>query len=298
MTWLAILLCLAPEGALQAATLPVEPVGVARQEDARAQLKFAGEAKHRMRGTRGVERRNARLRAVEAYRAVRQYHPRERAVVSESCFRAGELLRSAGSTDAAIVEFEHAQDYGRACLFRPRAGLELGHIYRRLGRSMDALSAYEAVEAMGSEFPEQRDLAAYWQGKVQLILQRPADARRAFERAARKGVEPLRRIRAFDAWADILIEARDLEGAAGVLDLCTRSLAEHAAELSTLGVRVRATLESMGAPAKLARAIKKRGRYGGGVARALNSFRTNETPSISDLTACRGRGVHHLGHGS
>jgi len=211
-----------------------------------------------LRGTTGERRAAARQGAVAAYRAVRHYWPRERALVAEASFRAGELLRSAGSGELALAEFAHAQDHGKGTPYRARAGLEIGHLHRRAGRLMFALASYEAVEALGPDWAEERDLAAFWQARCQIDLGRPGDGLRCLERAARGGVEPLQRIRAFDSWCSLLIETGDLESAAGVLEECRQALAAHALERSLLGVRVRAALDRMRSPARLARAVKAR----------------------------------------
>lgn len=232
--------------------------GVPRRATPEAQLELALEAKRALRGTRGERRQAAREAAAEAYRAVRLYFPRARAQGAEASFRAGELLRSGGDRAGSLEEFEMAWELGARTRFGARAGLELGHTLRRLGRRMDALGWYEAVEALGETWAEERDLGAYGQGRVLNELRRPEQARRCFERAARRGVAPLQRVRAFDAWAGNLIDAGDLEGAAGVLDLARVSLHDAAEELSTLGLRVRAALEGMRSPGRLAREVARR----------------------------------------
>ena len=232
--------------------------GVPRQDTARAQLDHATTTKRGLRGRRGESRERARMDAVAAYRAVRQYFPRDRALSAEASFRAGELLRSGRSHASALAEFEHARVLGKDTVFRARAGLEIGHIHRRAGRTMNALTSYEAVQAQGGEFAEQRHQATYWAGRSHARLGRPGDARRCFERAAREGVYALDRVRAFDAWADALIEIGDLEGAAGVLGLCRSELHDQALEESELGLRLRAALEGMRSVGRLARAVEDR----------------------------------------
>ncbi len=237
---------------------PGRPEGVQRRATPEAQLELALEAKRALRGTRGEAREAARKAAAEAYRAVRRYFPKARAQGAEAAFRAGELLRSGGDRPGALEEFEAAWDLGRRTSFGARAGLELGHTLRQMGRRKDALGWYESVEALGEDWAEERDLGAYGQGRVLSELGRPEDARRCFGRAARHGVAPLQRVRAFDAWAGSLIDAEDLEGAAGVLELGRVSLKEASEELSTLGLRVRAALDGMHSPGRLARAVARR----------------------------------------
>ena len=126
---------------------------------------------------------------------------------------------------------------------------------------MEALAAYERV--MGREDADRgyRDQATHWAGRVHDKLGRPADARRLWERVAREGVDPLDRIRAFDQWALSLLEAEDLEGAAGVLELCRSALRDVSLEETRLGTRVRAALERMRSSDRLVRAIRARHRH-------------------------------------
>lgn len=250
------------QGVAQEFSLPSafdqEGASIPVKDSAVEQLKFALVVKRQLRGARGSARSKARRRAVEAYRAVRRNFPRDYEVAAEGAFRAGELLRSAGEWELAIAEFEHARVLGRKGGFGPRAGLEIGHIERRRGRMNAALSSYEAVQSLGESCARERDLATYWAGRVHATLERPLDAARCYERAARQGVDPLQRTRAFDAWANALIDGQDLEGAAGVLELCRESLRAQAQEESQLGVRLRACMEAMKSTPRLKREIEAR----------------------------------------
>ena len=236
--------------------------GVPRQGDADAQLVYATRAKRSLRGTRGERRDQARTMVVEAYRAVRVYFPEARSTGAEAAFRAAELLRSGRLIGASREAFEQAWLLGRGVRIGARAGLELGHLERRRLRLNDALGWYEDVESLGPEFAEERDLAAYWAGRVHGRMGRAEDALRCYERAARKGVEPLQRVRAYEAWIDGLLDQDRLEAAAGVWSLCQGSLRQAAEERSTLGMRVRAALEGMRSPGRLARAVEERRRSG------------------------------------
>lgn len=251
-------------GATAVTVTVAAPAGVPRRPTAELQLEHALEVRRSLRGQVGAARRAAREAAVEACRAVRRYFPGAHAAVAEASLRAGELLRSGGELEGAVEEFEHAWRAGRRSPFGARGGLEAGHTLRRLGRRVDALGWYESVEALGETHAEERDLAAYWRGRVLEELGRPVDARRAYERAARQGVGPVQRVRAFDAWTGSLVDAGDLEGAAGVLELCRTSLAPFAAERTLLGLRVRGALDAMRAPARLADAVRRRRGASGG----------------------------------
>ncbi|MCB9914670.1 MAG: hypothetical protein H6828_05905 [Planctomycetes bacterium] len=261
MRALALALALAFGGAPAAAgDEPPRPIVVPRLADARAQLDHARELKLRLRGLAGAARDCARAEAVAAYRAVRRHHPTARALSAEAAFRAGELLRSADRRDEARTEFEAARDLGAGTPWGARGGLEAAHLLRGAGRLLDALEAYLAVAGEDEAEACHRDRARYWSGRVQADLGRAREARRTFERVAREALGPLERIDGFDAWASALVAEGELEGAAGVLELCYAELRPSAAERTLLGLRVAGALERMRAPARLKRAVEHRDR--------------------------------------
>jgi len=254
---------LAPEVTGTRRSAPSSPVAgveseVPRLESARAPLDHATRCKPELRGREGEARRGARAAAVEAYRAVRRHFPRGRALGAEAAFRAGELLRAQGAEAEALAEFTAARRLGARTEFAARAELEIGHVHRRAKRAMEALAAYERVLTDPGADSCVRDRAGYWAGRVHASLGRGADARRAYERVARDGVDPTERVRAFDAWADSLIDEGDLEGAAGVLELCRVSLDDVALEETELGQRVREALERMSSVERLVGEVEER----------------------------------------
>jgi tetratricopeptide (TPR) repeat protein len=260
----ALLLLAAPAGAFTAAApgAPVPSAGapeaVPRMESAAAQLKHATALKQALRGTSGEARRTARAAAIEGYRAVVTHFPGDDAACAEAAFRAGELLRAADETSAALFEFGRARERGAETGFRTRAALEIGHIQRRAAQHQPALEAYEAVLVDASASQRQRDDASYWAAHVYLAVQRPEDARRAWKRVAEGAEDPLDRVRAFDQLALELIDSGDLEGAAGMLERCRESLAETSMEETRLGERVRTALLAMRSVDILQRAVAER----------------------------------------
>ena len=227
-------------------------------ESAAAQLRHAAEARAAIRGEAGPRREAARAAAVEAYRAVRAHFPDDAAACAEAAFRAGELLRASGSVEAALAEFAVARDRGAHTPFRVRAMLESGHVHRRAERHERALAAYEEVFAEEEAARGQRDEAALWIGRVHHEQGRAEDARRTWQRVADGAEDPLDRVRAWDGLASLLVEAGDLEGAAGTLERCRESLAEAAAEETRQGERVRNALSAMRSIDELARAVARR----------------------------------------
>jgi len=248
LAWAAGLLLL-----LAAAQEPVR-----KCDTAEAQLKLATELRNALRGLDGAERDAARVRALAACRALRQYFPNEGPACAEAAFRAGELLRAAGDLEGATAEFQIARGQKGESPFRVRALLEIGHMQRK-GKALDkALASFEAVLGDQGATPGQRDEASLWAGSVYRDLQRPTDARRVWQRVADSGEDPLDRVQAFDRIASLLVESGDLEGAAGTLERCKEALAGPAAEETRSGERLRSALQSMRATEELQRAVERR----------------------------------------
>jgi len=233
---------------------------VPKLESASAQLAHAASLRSALRGKDGEAKDAARRAAIDAYRAVKQYFAGETHACAEAAFRAGELLRSADDVAGALAEFQSALERGADTPFKVRAGLEIAHLHRRAKDSAKALAAYEAVIADPGATPGQRDDASYWTGQVYASEKRVDDARRAWQRVADKGEDPLDRVRAWDCIATTYVDAGDLEAAAGTLEKCRESLSEASAEETRLGERVRNALAAMRAVGDLQRAVEKRDR--------------------------------------
>jgi hypothetical protein len=195
---------------------------------------------------------------VRAYRAVRTHFPDDVLAGAEATYRAAELLRAGGDAPGALAEFAWVRDRGGESPFRVRALLEIGHLERRAKRTQPALAAYEAVLGDAAASQRQKDDASLWAGSVYQDAERPEDARRAWQRVADGGEDPLDRVRAYDHLALESVGRGDLEGAAGILERCREALSEIAAEETRLGERVRAALTGMRAHDELQRAVAAR----------------------------------------
>ncbi|HVS18550.1 MAG TPA: hypothetical protein VMT18_08115 [Planctomycetota bacterium] len=210
------------------------------------------------RASSGRERLELRARAVGVYRALREHFPAARADAAQAAFRAGELLRADGDTAGARREFQAVAALAPEPGLAARAGLELGHIERRSGLHAEALASYLAVASAQATPRAQRDRARLWIARSQAALERPSEARAILAELAREARDPCLRVEAHDERALTWIAARDLEAAAGELDLCRRSLRACAAEQTPQGERVRSALRRMRAVARLARAVAER----------------------------------------
>ncbi|MBK7874988.1 MAG: tetratricopeptide repeat protein [Planctomycetes bacterium] len=233
---------------------------VPKLESAQEQLRYATSLKIALRGLDGDGRRDGRNAAVRAYRAVREHFPDDVLAASEGAFRAAELLRAGGDVVGALGEFAWVREHGGESPFRVRAMLEQGHLQRRAKHPQEALTAYEAVLTDAGATKRQKDEASLWAGTVHADGERPDDARRAWQRVAEAGEDPLDRVRAYDLLACMAVAKGDLEAAAGILERCRDALADPAAEETRLGERVRASLSGMRAHDELQRAVAERDR--------------------------------------
>jgi tetratricopeptide (TPR) repeat protein len=228
---------------------------VPRMEDAAAQLGHARRLKRQMWGKEGEDLDFWRALAVEAYQAVRLFHPGARQSCVEAAFRAGEILRAGAASARALEEFRWALRNGEGSDFRARAGLEIGHLHRRAKRWREALQSYMDVAADPGAEHVRREDAWLWAGAAWQALGREEEARRAWRRIADDGRNPLARVRAYDELGLLLLGKGDLEGAAGVLDQCLRALSQYALEETEMGERVRNALLRMRVVEQLQREI-------------------------------------------
>src|SRR5262245_37314981 len=179
---------------------------VPRMADAGAQLAHARRLKREMHARAGPELDSRRNRAVEAYRAVREFHPGARSACVEAAFRAGGLLRASGDEAGALAEFGWAVGHGERTAFRVRARLEIGHLHRHARRWRAALEAYLDAAADPDAGSALRESAWVWAGTSWKGLGLLEEARGAWRRVAEHGTDALARVRAFDELALVLVE--------------------------------------------------------------------------------------------
>lgn len=231
---------------------------VPRMESADAQLGHARRIKRQMVAKQEDELALWRRRAVEAYQAVRLFHSGAQAACVEAAFRAGEILRAGGDEARALEEFCWAEQHGEGSEFRTRAQLEIGHLHRRAQRWSQALEAYLTVAGDPRASAARREEAWLWAGTSWKAQRRFEDARLAWSRVAEQGTQPQARITAYDELCLLSLESGELEGAAGLLDRCLRTLAPDALEETEEGERVRNALMRMRIVDELPRAIARR----------------------------------------
>jgi tetratricopeptide (TPR) repeat protein len=244
---------------------------VPRMADAGAQLAHARRLKRELATKRGDEQVFWRKLAVEAYQAVRLFHPEARELATEAAFRAGEILRTADECEGALAEFRWSAAHGQGTDFRARARLEIGHLERRAERWREALEAYMDVAADARAAPARRDDGWLWAGRAWRALGRADDARAAWKRVAEQGSVDLLRIEAFDELALTWLADGDLEASAGELARCLELLSPRALEETDAGERVRDALLRMRVVDELQRALARR-------AGANDATRTTRSP--------------------
>jgi tetratricopeptide (TPR) repeat protein len=258
----AVACLLAPASSGLAPTPRQEPVPskteVPKLETVALQVQHAAKLKAALRGFRDGERKSREAAVVAAYRAVRRHFPEAAEACAESAFRAGELLRASGDSAGARAEFRYVRDRAPRTAFHARAGIELGHLARKSRQPSEALDLYLAVADDPKSEPARRDEAALWAGRVYAEQQQPDEARRRWEGVAQRAEDPLQRIDAWDELALALVDAGDLEGAAGWIARARETLADAALEETAQGERVRGALERMRAIRRLERAVAER----------------------------------------
>lgn len=232
---------------------------VPRMDDARAQLAHARRLKARSFRAKGDEDRVFwRGLAVEAYRAVRELHPSERALGAEAAFRAGELLRADQDVRGARTELQAADELGAGTPFRARARLELGHLQRREGELRRALDRYLAVASDARVTPKYREEAWLWSGRCWWDRGAKVEARAAWEGVAERAFDPFLTLRAYENLALAWIEDDDLEAAAGELERSRAALAPILLEESERGEKLQDAYRRSRAREALREAIERR----------------------------------------
>ncbi|MBI5432904.1 MAG: hypothetical protein HZA52_08750 [Planctomycetes bacterium] len=236
---------------------PAEPE-MPRLDSPSAEFERGSAWKTRAGGLRGSARVRALEAALVAYRAVGEHWPDEAAVVAESAFRSGELLRRLEREPEACLEFARAKRVGARSAFGARAGLELAHAARRAGDLEAARHEFESVARDERAESRHRDDGALWAARMDAELGRVDVARRAFEHLATVAESALDRIDAYDEWCATYVDAGDLEAAAGVLARCRDALRDVAEEETPLGERARNALARMSSLRRLEQAVRAR----------------------------------------
>ncbi|MFT5288473.1 MAG: tetratricopeptide (TPR) repeat protein [Planctomycetota bacterium] len=222
----------------QGQELPLE-VRVPHMDSGRAQLAHARRLKMRsFRGKGPEDRLFWRSLAIEAYQAVRAYHPDEPDVSAEGAFRAGELLRADKDLDAARAEFKLARKLGVGTPFRARARLELGHLARRLGDLRQALDHYLALASDSGAAVRHRENGWLWAGRCWWQRGAHVEARRAWNGVAERALDPFLALRAHDELTLAWIEEGELKEAAAQLERCGFGLTSVLLEESERGEKL------------------------------------------------------------
>lgn len=223
-----------------------------------AQLGHARRLKRELGAKKAEEQAFWRKLTVEAYQAVRVFHPAARALAAEAAFRAGEVLRAGAEDARALAEFRWCVANGAGTDFQARARLEIGHLERRAERWREALEAYMDVASDARAAPARRDDGWLWAGTSWAALGRAEEARNAWRRVAEQGSDDLLRVQAYDELALAWLTSGDPEAAAGELARCLEALSARALEETESGERVRNALLRMRVVSELQRVLAQR----------------------------------------
>lgn len=256
----AALVLLAAGGALSEdaprLSAPVEPSparGAAERAFARAQ-----QLQRVAREAPPGERRAAQLAAAAAFRAVREAPDASAELSARAALEAAELLLSARDAPAARDELVRATRSEVPAMWRCRAWSQLGALERRAERWTEALGAFLRAAHVDGAPAQLREDAACAAARAHFELGELDAGRRLLREVAEDSRNVFTRIRAYDAWAASYVRTRDLEAAAGVLELCRTATRELAFEETPRGERVRLALERMRVIGALERAVAAR----------------------------------------
>ncbi len=248
--------------ALHARPLPASLQGPKpTPQTAQQLLERAARLRSGLSGLEGAALFRARQELLSTLRSVRENYPADKLAAAQAAFLAGELLRAWNEPRSAQREFEQAREAGRGTEFEARSSMELAHLQRRSGRLEQALAGYTAVLTLDGSPPGLVDAARLWLGRVQLDLGRRDEARSTWWELGRAGRSPKIRIDAYDELALEAISRGDLEGAAGILDLCRRQLHAQSMQDSQLGRDVCAALDRMRCVHALQDSVRERTRH-------------------------------------
>ena len=234
------------------------PEPIPRLPTAARQLAHARGLKGRRQGASDSMKLVWADRAISAYRAVRELHPKVPSSGAEAAFRAGLLFVATARPELGVEELEAAVALGEGTEFRPRARMEIGHVHRRAKRYGRALDAYLELAFDPGDARDHRDDAWLHAGDAWRARGELCDARRAWRFVSAGADDPCTRVFAFDRLGILKLDAGDLEGAADILNECVRSVTESALERTHRGERVRRALANMHLVDELPRQVEAR----------------------------------------
>lgn len=256
----AALVLLAAGGALSDGSSGPSTADKPRPAQGSAQRAFAL-AEQLQRAARAApprERRTAQRAAAEAFRAVREAPDAGAELVARATLEAAELLLAAQDSSAARAELLRATRSEVPAPWRCRAWLQLGALERRGERWPQARDAFLRAAQIDGAPAEMREDAACAAARAHFELSEFEAGRRLLRAVAEDSRDVFTSIRAYDAWAASFVRVRDLEAAAGVLELCRAATRALAFEETPRGERVRIALERMRVIGALERAVAER----------------------------------------
>ena len=224
-------------------------------QSSKAALDAGRALKWQMRGQAPFRRDAARMGAVRAFRvgSLGSGEPEMRALCA---LRASELLRAAGLDEPGLKELMRGAALAPSTPSQ-RCMLTAGEALIAAGRHAEAARFLEALE---EEVGPSRliEAARVLRGVSLKERGERVAAVRIWREVAEEGATPRARIDAFERWGEELLSEGDIDGAAGVLHLCRKSLSVAALQATAQGREVRALLRRSSLATLIRRAMCSR----------------------------------------
>ncbi|GJM23402.1 MAG: hypothetical protein DHS20C15_33170 [Planctomycetota bacterium] len=203
----------------------------------------------------GEARSAALLAAAEAYSRVSQNERFELAARVEAAYRAGELLRTHGSTELAVERFArcvrlgeaaHVEEQPKLREFAARALLEQAHVQRRGKRFAEAAAGYAEVSARFAEVSRRAAQARGWQLRM-LLEQEQLDAAVSLggELVKHLDDDPLESVQGVDRLGAVLVEAGQEPEAQALVERLQQALSPHLEGEGAAVERLRLALQEL-----------------------------------------------------
>lgn len=237
------------------AKVQAQAPAIAKAESAKAQMTRAKAAKSTTRGLNGEARIKRMQEAAREYAAVARHWPEQKEMVTEACFRRGEILRALGEGGAARGAFEDALEAApQGSDFSVRALLEIGHLCRRAEQHADAMHFYGKARDRKEVSLRYNNDGREWLARTHLAVMAWKAAELAAIDWAQHAEGPVEEVKARDRQLLALIGQKRLLAASQLLAQVREEMEPLGEAPTKEGESVRKSLERMKAPDALEKA--------------------------------------------
>lgn len=219
---------------------------VPKLADAKSQFAAAALLEKQVKGTKGLERRAAQVKAATAFEAVGRYFPEEAPLAARALYRAGSLYERIKDRENGVRCLQQVLKMRAENAVKAKSHLLLGHIYRRARNFKEASDAYQIVI---NDFPRAEAQVAEamgWLGKCKARLGDQQGAREVWQARIARFPTRFRLVVDSSDWvACSLHREGKVKEAKEALEACRKKMADLAADSGPLGHRVRKALGNM-----------------------------------------------------